>query len=61
MLTMCGGDTVCIAAVEKYEAACFNDNYHMSRSSQGVKMDELVACVNEKAGAKLFVSVPRWL
>jgi len=59
MLTMCGGEAGCMAAVEKYEEACFNDNYHMGRHSQGVKMDEFVACVNAKSGEQLFVSVPK--
>lgn len=36
-----------------------NDNYHMGRRRQGMKTDEFVTCVNQHAGKKLFVSVPK--
>ena len=59
MLTMCGGDAKCVAAVEQHEEACFDEHYRMGRRSQGVKMEEFVACVNERAGEQLFVAVPK--
>ena len=59
MISMCGGEAKCVAAVEKYEEQCFNDHYHMGRRSQGVKMDEFVTCVNQQAGEELFVAVPK--
>jgi hypothetical protein len=59
MIGMCGGEARCIAAVEKYEETCFDDNYHMGRRSQGVKTDEFVTCINQHAGEEFFVSVPK--
>ena len=59
MLTMCEGDAPCVAAVEKYADACFDDHYRMGRHSQGVLMDEFVACVNKNSGTEFFVSVPK--
>jgi predicted negative regulator of RcsB-dependent stress response len=59
MLAMCEGEQKCIAAVEQYEDTCFKDHYHMGRRSQGVKMEEFVACVNQHAGEELFVAVPK--
>lgn len=59
MVGMCGDDKACVDAVDKYAETCFGDNYRMGRRSQGVKMDEFVACVNQHAGAEIFVSVPK--
>jgi hypothetical protein len=58
MLSMCDGETPCIAAVEQHAEACFNDNYHMGRRRQGVKMDEFVACVNQRSGTDFFSTTP---
>lgn len=59
MLTMCAGEAPCIEAVEKYAKTCFDENYRMGRRSQGVRMDEFVACVNKSSGTEFFVSVPK--
>lgn len=59
MIEICGGDAPCAAAVEQHAAACFNDNYRIGRRSQGVKMDEFVACVNDRSGTQFFRSPPR--
>jgi predicted negative regulator of RcsB-dependent stress response len=59
MLTMCSGEAACIEAVEKYAASCFDEHYHMGRRSQGVLMDDFVACVNKSSGTDFFVSVPK--
>jgi HAD superfamily hydrolase (TIGR01509 family) len=37
MIAMCGKDTECLEAVDKYADKCFDENYHMGRRSQGVK------------------------
>jgi hypothetical protein len=58
MITMCGGETACAAAVEQHAAACFDENYRMGRRSQGVKMEEFVSCVNSRSGTQFFESVP---
>ena len=58
MVTMCGGEAACLAAVEQHAAACFDENYRMGRRSQGVKMEEFVACVNSRSGTQFFESVP---
>ena len=54
MLTMCGADTACVDAVEKYAAKCFDEHYRMGRRSQGVKTEEFVACVNTSSGTEHF-------
>lgn len=59
MLAMCEGEARCIAAVEQHAEACFKDNYRIGRRSQGVKMEQFIACVNERAGEELFVAVPK--
>jgi len=59
MIEMCGGEAACLAAVEKHAAGCFDENYHMGRRSQGVKMDEFVSCVNSRSGTEFFQSVPK--
>src|SRR5262249_51752760 len=59
MVGMCAGDQKCLDTVAKHEEACFDEHYHMGRHSQGVLMDEFVACINEKAGEQMFVSVPK--
>ena len=59
MLTMCEGEAACIDAVEKYAASCFDEHYRMGRRSQGVLMEEFVACVNKSSGTDFFVSVPK--
>ena len=59
MLAMCAGEAACVDAVEKYEAECFDKHYRMGRRSQGVKMDEFVACVNQSSGTDYFVSTPK--
>lgn len=59
MVAMCDGETPCVAAVEQHAAACFNDNYRIGRRSQGVKMDEFVACVNDRSGTQFFATTPR--
>ena len=57
MLTMCAGEAACVEAVEKYAASCFDEHYKMGRRSQGVLMDDFVACVNKSSGTDFFVSV----
>ena len=57
MLAMCGGEAPCVEAVEKYAASCFDEHYRMGRRSQGVLMDEFVACVNKSSGTEFFVAV----
>jgi hypothetical protein len=59
MLTMCTGEGPCMDAVEKYAASCFDAHYRMGRHTQGVLMDEFVACVNKSTGTDFFVSVPK--
>jgi len=58
MVEMCSGEAPCIAAVEQHAEACFSDNYRMGRRSQGVKMDQFVACVNDRSGTQFFSSAP---
>lgn len=58
MVEMCGGEAPCLAAVEQHAEACFKDNYRMGRRSQGVKMDQFVACVNDRSGTQFFSSAP---
>jgi hypothetical protein len=58
MVAMCEGEAPCVAAVEQHAETCFNDNYRMGRRSQGVKMDEFVACVNDHSGTQFFISEP---
>ena len=59
MLTMCTEEAPCIDAVEKYAASCFDAHYRMGRHTQGVLMEEFVACVNKSSGTDFFVSVPK--
>ena len=59
MITMCEGDTPCVAAVEQHAETCFNNNYRMGRRSQGVRMEEFVACVNQRSGTEFFGTTPR--
>ena len=59
MLTMCAEEAACVEAVEKYAASCFDEHYHMGRRSQGVLMDDFVACVNKSSGTDFFVSVKK--
>jgi len=59
MLGMCAGEAACVEAVEKYAASCFDEHYRMGRRSQGVLMEEFVACVNKSSGTDFFVSVPK--
>ena len=59
MVAMCAGEASCLEAVEKYAASCFDHHYHMGRRSQGVLMDEFVACVNKSSGTEFFASVPQ--
>jgi hypothetical protein len=54
MLAMCGGDTACVDAVNKYADECFKDHYHMGRYRQGVRTEEFVSCVNQKSGGQFF-------
>lgn len=58
MVAMCGKDTECLEAVDKYADKCFDENYHMGRRRQGVKTEEFVTCVNQESGAELFVTEP---
>jgi len=58
MLEMCGGEAPCVAAVQQHAETCFNSHYRMGRRSQGVKMDEFVACVNERSGTEFFSTSP---
>jgi len=57
MVAMCEGEESCITTVKKHAEHCFSENYKFGRRS-GIDMDKFVACVNEQAGEKLFVSVP---
>jgi hypothetical protein len=59
MIEMCGGEAPCVAAVEQHAETCFNAHYRMGRRSQGVKMDEFVACVNQQSGTQFFSAEPR--
>lgn len=59
MLAMCESEAPCVEAVEKYAASCFDEHYRMGRRSQGVLMDDFVACVNKSSGTDFFVSVPK--
>jgi hypothetical protein len=54
MITMCGDDTACVAAVNQYAEVCFKDNYSMGRRRQGVRTDDFVDCVNTKSGVQHF-------
>src|SRR5262245_7637192 len=54
MITMCGDDAACIAAVNQHAEACFKDNYRFGRRSHGVRTDAFVDCVNAKSGVQHF-------
>jgi hypothetical protein len=58
MIEMCGHEAPCVAAVERHAETCFNAHYRMGRRSQGVKMDEFVACVNQHSGTEFFSTTP---
>src|SRR5262245_53118213 len=54
MVEMCAGEAPCLAAVEQHAEKCFDNNYHMGRRRQGVRMDDFVACVNQESGTQYF-------
>jgi hypothetical protein len=54
MITMCGADAACVAAVDQFSEVCFKDNYSISRRHSGVRTADFVNCVNEKSGVQHF-------
>jgi len=57
MLEICAGEAACMAAVNEHSDACFDSHYKMQRRNTGLRMDEFVACVNERGGGDFFASV----
>ena len=56
LIELCEGDAQCQTAVRTHYDACFDSAYNMGGrySSANLKGQELVKCINSKAGAEYF-------
>ena len=56
LVKLCEGDQKCVAAVETHFEGCFDSSYSIGgrRRSGKLDSDQLVACVNQRAGVEYF-------
>jgi hypothetical protein len=56
LMTVCESDAGCRSAVESHFEACFESAYKMGgrRSSSRLESEQLVSCINSRAGKAYF-------
>jgi hypothetical protein len=56
LVELCEQDSACVAAVDRSFDACFEQAYKMGgrRQSSRLESDQLVKCVNDRAGQAYF-------
>ena len=56
LLSLCGTDTRCQAAVNQHFDACFDENFRMGSRRRRASLDtaKLIECINQKSGYPWF-------
>jgi hypothetical protein len=56
LVKLCEGDSACVKAVETHFDGCFESSYKMGgrRTAARLEADQLVQCLNRKAGEPYF-------